>query len=170
MPQYGGELGLSGETTRNGRFERLCWEQLEAMSIGPEGPGARQDRPSHRGRDESAGERAKQKELCGKGCSGQHTPMECPLGQEGEDEGGRRDDDGGRKGTGCVLTDHCPNPCDLYLWDDEGENVVGYVRCQCDCCSGRCECRQWRTSGGEKDEHVCQYGEDGRGGEGGHDR
>ena len=56
----------------------------------------------------------------------------------------------------CVMSDHCPNPCDPYIWDEEGENVVGYANCECNCCTGRCDCREWRKAEGD-DDHICKY-------------
>ena len=79
------------------------------------------------------------------------------VGEEGSPDDGNPEMKPLLQRPACVWTDHCPNPCDPYVWDDEGENVVDMGRCDCDCCMGKCVCREERRSGGVDDDHTCMY-------------
>ena len=134
------------------RFERLCEEQFQTMRLTSQDWGVMDECPGEEGSvDEVSGEAEAEAEAEAED-SGQHKWDE--TGEEGGDEVGRLVE----ARPACLLTDHCPNPCGPYVWDEEGEHVVDISDCRCDCCSGKCSCREHYGLAGTDDDHRCIYG------------
>ena len=67
-----------------------------------------------------------------------------------------------REARACRRDDHCLRGEHAPIWDDDGETIIGYAECSCECCAGWCSCRKrgfFLTLDDPVDRHVCEYDE-----------